>query len=201
LGNIKRDGYFSRVFRTQEHYGTHLDAPSHFAEGAWMVEQIPTERLLRPLAVIDVRRQVNGNADYEVTQRDIAEWERFHGTVPDGGVVMAYTGWDERWHSQKDFRNVQSDGATHYPGFSLESARFLVESRGIVGLGIDTMSVDIGATTTYPVHLFTSRQNVYHVENVANLGLVPPAGALVVVAPLKLENGSGAPARVLALVR
>jgi kynurenine formamidase len=114
---------------------------------------------------------------------------------------MAYTGWDERWNSPTAFRNEQSDHLTHYPGFSLGAARFLVKTRDVVGLGIDTMSVDIGATTTYPVHLFTSKESVYHLENVANLALVPPSGATVVVAPIKLEGGSGGPARVLALVK
>ena len=83
----------------------------------------------------------------------------------------------------------------------MEAAKFLVKTRGVVGLGIDTMSVDIGSSSTYPVHMFTSMRSVYHLENVANLGLVPPAGATVVVAPIKLEDGSGGPARVLALVK
>jgi len=201
LGNLERDGYYSRVFATQEHYGTHLDAPAHFAAGAWTVDQIPAERLVRPLVVIDVRKQVKNDPDYEVTVDDIAAWESAHEMIPSGAVVMAYTGWDERWNSQKHFRNQQPDRLTHYPGFSLEAAEFLVKTRGAVGLGIDTMSVDIGATTTYPVHVFTAKENVYHLENVANLALVPPAGATVVVAPIKLEDGSGAPARVLALVK
>ncbi len=55
LGNIKRDGYYSRLFSTQEHYGTHLDAPAHFAAGTWTVDQIPAERLVRPLVILDVR--------------------------------------------------------------------------------------------------------------------------------------------------
>lgn len=201
LGNIERDGYYSRVFSTQEHYGTHLDAPAHFAPGAWTVEQIPAERLVRQLVVVDVREQARNNPDYEVTVEDIAAWESAQGAIPWGAVVMAFTGWDERWKSQKDFRNEQADRLTHYPGFSLAAAKFLVKTRQVVGLGIDTMSVDIGATESYPVHVFTSRENVYHVENVANLALVPATGATVVVAPIKLENGSGGPARVLALVK
>jgi kynurenine formamidase len=201
LGNIERDGYYSRVFTTQEHYGTHLDAPAHFTAGAWTVDQIPAQRLVRPLVVLDVRQNVKGNPDYEISVQDVAGWEDAHGLIPSGAVVMAYTGWDELWHSEKQFRNEKADRLTHYPGFSLETAKFLVKTRGVVGLGIDTMSVDIGATTTYPVHLFTSKENVYHLENVANLALVPPAGATVVVAPIKLENGSGGPARILALVK
>ncbi len=201
LGSIKHDGYYSRIFTTQEHYGTHLDAPSHFTDGAWTVDQIPAERLIRPLVILNVRNQAHNNPDYEVSVKDIATWEDVHGQIPAGAVVMAYTGWEDRWHSQKEFRNEQPDHLTHYPGFSLQAAEFLVQTRGAVGLGIDTMSVDKGATTTYPVHHFTSKAGVYHLENVANLALVPPAGATVVVAPIKLENGSGSPARVLAMVK
>ena len=201
LGNLDRDGYYSRVFSTQEHYGTHLDAPAHFAKGMWTVEQIPAERLVRPLVVLDVRAKVKDNPDYEVTVQDVADWESAHGPLPDGAVVMAYTGWDARWSSQKDFQNLGSDHVPHYPGYSMEAAKFLVKTRDVVGLGIDTMSVDIGATTTYPVHVFTAQQSVYHLECVANLALAPASGATVVVAPIKLENGSGGPVRLLALVK
>ncbi len=201
LGNIERDGYYSRIFTTQEHYGTHLDAPAHFARGMWTVEQIPAERLVRPLVVLDVRGKALKNPDYEVSVQDVADWEAVHGDVPSGAVVVAYTGWDDHWGSPKQFRNIESDGLPHFPGFSLEAAQFLVKTRNVVGLGIDTMSVDAGATKTYPVHEFTSKESVYHLENVANLALVPPAGATIVVAPVKLEDGSGAPVRLLALVK
>jgi kynurenine formamidase len=200
LGNIDCDGYYSRLFTTQEHYGTHLDAPAHFAAGAWTVEQIPAERLVRPLAVIDVREQCKIQADYEVALADVRAWEQEHGAIPNGAVVVADTGWDEKWNSAKEYRNELSDGLTHYPGLSLEAARFLVKDRGVVGLGIDTMSVEKGATTTYPVHCFTSREGIFHIENLTNLNQVPAIGATIIVAPLKLESGSGAPARVLALV-
>ena len=201
LGNIHRDGYYSRIFSTQEHYGTHLDAPAHFCATGWTVEQIPVERLVRPLVVIDVRGKAAQDADYEVSVQDIGDWEAAHGPVPPSGVVCAYTGWERHWNDPKEYRNEEADGLTHYPGFSLEAVRLLVTDRGVVGLGVDTMSVEKGATTTYPVHVFTSSQNVYHLENLANLGSVPPTGAIVVVAPIKLESGSGGPARVLALLR
>jgi kynurenine formamidase len=201
LGNLERDGYYSRVFTTQEHYGTHLDAPAHFAAGAWTVDQIPADRLVRPLAVIDVRAEVSSDPDYEVGCHNIIGWEQTYGSIPLGAVVCAHTGWGRRWNSPKEYRNVQSDGLTHYPGFSLDAAHFLVRNRGIVGLGIDTMSVEKGSTGTYPVHQFTSQQKIYHLENLTNLGRVPPEGATVVVAPLRLENGSGSPARVMALVK
>jgi len=201
LENIEHDGYYSRVFTTQEHYGTHLDAPAHFAKGMWTVDQIPPERLVRPLAVLDVRARAEGNADYEVSMQDVADWEASHGQIPTGAVVMAYTGWDSRWNSQVEFCNMGSDKLMHFPGFALETVKFLVKTREVVGLGIDTMSVDVGASSTYPVHQFTSKESVYHLENVANLAQAPASGATVVVAPIKLEDGSGGPVRIFALVK
>src|SRR5215831_2613567 len=97
LGHIERDGYYSRIFTTQEHYGTHMDAPAHFAAGAWTIDRVPADRLVRPLAVIDVHKQVKSSDDYEVTVQDVSAWETTNGMIPDGAVVVAYTGWDERW--------------------------------------------------------------------------------------------------------
>jgi len=201
LGNIDRDGYYSRIFTTQEHYGTHLDAPAHFAKGMWTVDQIPPERLVRPLVVMDVRGKLQGSADYEISVQDVADWEHEHGQIPTGAVVVAYTGWETRWNSQQKYQNVGADKLPHFPGFALETVKFLVKSRGVVGIGIDTLSVDIGATTTYPVHQYTAKESVYHLESVANLDAVPATGATIIVAPIKLENGSGGPVRLLALVK
>jgi len=201
LGSIEKDGYYSRVFTTQEHYGTHLDAPAHFAKGMWTVDQIPAERLVRPLVVLDLSKKINGNADYEISVTDVADYESKNGEIPDGAVVMAYTGWDDRWTTPKAYRNAGTDGVMHFPGYSLEAAKFLVKTRHVVAIGIDTISIDPGVSKTFPVHQFTAKESVYQLENVANLGLLPPTGATIVVAPIKLENGSGGPARLLALVK
>ena len=201
LGTIEHDGYYYRSFTTEEHYGTHLDAPAHFAKRMWTVDQIPSERLVRPLVVLDVRSRVKGHPDYEVTVQDIADFESKHGEIPDGAVVMALTGWEDRWSDSGSYRNVSPDGVMHFPGYSLEAAQFLVKTRNVVGLGIDTMSIDPGANTAFPVHHFTANESVYQLENVGNLGLVPASGATLVVAPIKLDNGSGGPARLLALVK
>ena len=201
LESIEHDGYFTRGFTTEEHYGTHLDAPAHFARGMWTVDQIPAERLIRPLVVLNVSSKVVDHPDYEISVQDIADWETQNGEIPDGAVVMAYTGWEDRWNTPHSFRNAGADGVSHFPGFSLEAVKFLVKTRSTIGLGIDTMSIDPGASKTFPVHQFTAKESVYQLENVANLGLVPPVGATIVVAPIKLENGSGGPARLLALVK
>ncbi|HSA92371.1 MAG TPA: cyclase family protein [Terriglobales bacterium] len=201
LGQIEKDGYFTRTLSMPEHFATHVDAPAHFAAGRWTVDQIPPERLIGPLVVLDVRHRVRSNADYQVAIEDVAAWEQANGQIPAGAIVVAFTGWAARATSMKDYRNADASNTMHFPGFSPETARFLVESRNVVGLGIDTLSVDYGTSKSWPVHKYTASHSVYHIENVADLSRVPEAGALIVVAPAKLAGGSGGPARVLALVK
>lgn len=196
----EKNGFYSRRVMLDEHSATHLDAPAHTVHGMWTVDQIPAERLVRPLVILDVSANALREPDYLVSVEDIARWEKKHGNIPYGAVVVAYTGWSVRWNSAREYRNADDKGVLHFPGYSLEAARFLVEARQIVGLGIDTLSVDRGISTEYPVHKYCAEHSVYHLENVANLMQAPAAGATAVVTPMKLEKGSGAPARVLALV-
>lgn len=201
VATVEKNGYFARDISLPEHFGTHLDAPAHFAHGLWTVDQIPPERFLAPLVVLDVTAGARANADYQVSIEDIARWEQAHGQIPSDAVVMAHTGWDARWNSVKDYRNADDKGVMHFPGYSLEAAKFLVEARNVVGLGIDTLSIDYGPSKDFPVHQYTLAHSLYHLENVANLNRTPATGATAVVAPMKLEGGSGSPVRIFALVR
>ncbi|MGH9498659.1 MAG: cyclase family protein [Terriglobales bacterium] len=201
LATVAKDHYFLREFCVPEHFGTHLDAPAHFAEGLWTVDQIPPERLVSPLVVIDVIAQAKANADYQVAVADVAGWEHVHGEIPPSAVVIANTGWNARWNSAEAYRNADTKNVKHFPGFSIEAAKFLVEGRKVNGLGIDTLSIDYGPSTDFPVHQYTMAHSIYHLENVANLENVPASGALIVAAPIKLEGGSGGPVRILALVK
>jgi kynurenine formamidase len=180
---------------------TNIDAPAHLVRGMWTVDQIPPERLIAPLTVLDVTDQARRNSDYEVSVEDIAQWEQIHGEIPPGAVVLARSGWGTRWASPKDYRNIDKKGVMHFPGYSEDAAKFLVEGRSVLALGIDTMSVDPGSSRTLPVHQYTLAHSVYHLENVANLERVPDAGAVVVVAPMKLEGEVDGPVRILALTR
>ena len=198
---FEKDHYFARNISLPEHYGTHIDAPAHFARGSWTVDQIPAERLVVPLVIIDVHQPATANPDYQLSVDDIATWEQKHGQVPMGAVVMARTGWDDRWNSEKSYRNADAKGVMHFPGFSLDAAKFLVEGRNVAGLGIDTLSIDYGPSKDFEVHQYTLAHGLYHLENVASLAQTPESGATVVVGPAKLEGGSGGPVRILALVR
>ncbi|MBZ5571329.1 MAG: cyclase family protein [Acidobacteriia bacterium] len=201
VATIDKDGYFARDISLPEHFGTHLDAPAHFARGMWTVDQIPPERLIAPLVILDVTTAPKSNPDYQVSVEDVANWEQAHGQMPENAVVIANTGWESRWNSPRDYRNADTKGVMHFPGYSLEAAKFLVEGRHVLGLGIDTLSIDYGPSKDFPVHQYTLSRSVYHLENVANLEHAPAASGMVVVSPMKLEGGSGSPVRIFALLR
>jgi kynurenine formamidase len=184
-----------------EQFETRIEAPAHFARGLWTVDQIPTERLIAPLVVLDVTANIAQHPDYQISVEDIVQWERGHDQIPLGSIVIARTGWDSRWNSARSYRNADKDGVMHFPGYSEDAARFLVEARNTLGLGIDTMSIDYGPSKGFPVRQYTLAHSVYQLENVANLDRAPAAGGMVVVAPTKLESGSISPVRILALVR
>jgi kynurenine formamidase len=181
--------------------GTRIDAPADYARGLWTVDQIPAERLIRPLAIIDVSQKAAQNPDYQLTVDDIAKWEDVHGHIPGGAVVLMRTGWGGRWNNPQAFRNADAQGELHFPGFSLDAAQFLVDARYVVGIGTDAMNVDAGSSSGFPVHQYCSRRSVYHLENVANLEITPEAGATLVVAPAKFERGADAPTRLLAMLK
>ncbi len=182
-------------------FSTQIDPPARLERGMWTAGQIPPERLIAPLVVLDVRAAIADNPDYQIGVEDIVKWEQANGPIPMGAVVMARTGWDARWFSPETYRNADAKGIMHFPGYSQDAARFLVQARNVMGLGIDTPSVDYGSSSKLPVEQYTLSHSVYHLENVANLDRAPANGALVVVAPMKLEARAGAPVRIFALVR
>ncbi|MEO8330519.1 MAG: cyclase family protein [Candidatus Nanopelagicales bacterium] len=196
---IEQHGSFSRRVSLGEHSGTHFDAPAHCAQGAEAVADVSAERLVRPLRVLDISERANTDSTSELTTADIAEHEASHGRIEDGCAVFLCTGWDSRRDDKSAYAGP--DAQLAFPGFGLESARLLVEERNVVGLGIDTLSVDAGHTTGFPIHQgVTLPRGVWHVENAVNLSSVPASGAWVVVGVPRVVAASGFPARVLALI-
>lgn len=197
--SVERNGYFTRSFWMLEHYGTHLDAPVHFPPGKATVDQIPVKQLFGPAVVLDARAESAKEADYQLPAARAEEWEKQHGRIPAGAIALLRTGWATRWPDAQKYRNQDSQGKMHFPGFSVEAAKLLIE-RKVSGLGCDTMSVDYGASADFAVHHLTSGSGLYHLENLADLSPLPEEGAFLVVAPIKLEGGSGGPVRVFALL-
>ena len=197
---LERDGYFARTFGMPEHFGTHMDAPAHFDSKGATVDQISSTQLFAPAVVVDVSDFVASNSDYRVTVADLEKWVKAHGPIPAGAVVFFRTGWSVRWPSQKNYMNEDGRGVMHFPGLSLEAAKYLLDHAHPLAIGIDTASIDFGPSKNFEVHHLTMSAGLYHLENVANLEQLPPTGAYVIALPLKLRGGSGSPARVVALV-
>ena len=198
-------GYFyaARKFATAEHGGTHLDAPFHFAKGGATAESIPLERLILPGIVIDVTAAAAADSDYLVTPADIMAWEENHGRVPEGSAVLIRTGWSARWPDALAYLGDDTPGETgnlHFPGIGEAAARLLVEERAVGLLGIDTASVDYGQSTDFIVHQIGAAADLPNLENVADLSALPPIGFLLVALPMKIERGTGAPVRIVAMI-
>jgi kynurenine formamidase len=166
---------------------TRMEAPASFAAGLWTVDQIPAQRLVAPLVVLDVRNSMKKDPDYEVSVDDISSWEKIHGEIPLGSVVMVLTD--------------SSKNTVLSAGYSPDAAKFLIEGREVVGLGIDSRSIDSGSSHDRPVHQYALSRSAYVLENVANLDRAPAVGGMVMVAPPKLQDRTNAPVRILALAR
>ena len=181
---VARDGNYARLVNFYEHSGTHVDAPNHFVAGGQSVADLPLQTLISPAVVIDASA--------------VQAWEEKHGIVPAGSVVLLRTGWEDLY-DQPQVYGEGPDGL-HYPGFGFEAASYLV-ARGVVGIGIDTLGIDRGVDLDFTVHRqVTLPKQVWHIENLTNLKQLPATGALVFVGVLPLVDGSGSPARILALV-
>jgi kynurenine formamidase len=149
--------------------------------------------------MIDISAEIGDDADGVLTAEALAAWEARHGRVPQGAAVFLRTGWEDRIDDPQRYMNA--GGPLRFPGFGPEAARVLVDERGAVGLGIDTLGVDAGVNEAFEVHRTVSHaKGLWHLENLTNLAQLPPLGAWVVVGVIKLQDGSGGPARVLALV-
>jgi kynurenine formamidase len=196
---IEKNGYFTRSFWMLEHYGTHLDAPAHFPPGKTTVDQIPVNQLFGPAVVIDARAESGKDADYQLPAARVEEWEKRHGRIPEGAIVLLRTGWASRWPDAQKYRNQDAKGKMHFPGFSTEAAKLLI-GRKVSGLGCDTLSIDYGTSEDFAVHHLALGAGLYHLENLADMSELPETGAFLVVAPIKLEGGSGGPVRVFALL-
>ncbi len=196
---IQKDGYYGLNISYFEHIGTHMDAPAHFGDGARTVEQLPVAVLVAPVAVVHIHERASKDHDAQVTPDDVRVWERKYGRLPRGAAVFMHSGWDSRVGSSRAFRNPDSAGVMHFPGFRPDTVEFLLREREVVGIGVDTLSLDFGPSKDFKTHRTWLPANRWGLENLANLARIPPAGAWVFVGAPKVAGGSGGPCRVFAL--
>jgi kynurenine formamidase len=199
-------GWYWNTIQLGEHTGTHFDAPVHWVTGKDLpnntCDTIPPGRFVGPACVIDVCRQCTESSDYLLTVDDLLSWEAEHGRVPSGAWVLLRTGWAERT-DPKDFFNADEGGA-HTPGFHQETSLLLATERDVLGVGVETVGTDAGQAGTFtppfPNHATMHGHGKYGLTSLCNLDQLPPTGAIIIAAPLKIVDGSGSPVRVLAIV-
>ncbi|PJF42947.1 MAG: cyclase family protein [Chloroflexota bacterium] len=197
---VEKDGFYIQRWTYTEHAGTHVDIPAHFIAKATTADVYPAQQLVGQAVVIDITEKAAREADSTLDMGDVMAWERANGKIPEGAIVFMYSGWDSRWSDLLAFRNADANDVQHYPGVSAEAAVFLIEERKVKGIGVDTLSLDFGASTTFDAHYAILGRECFGIENVANLAQIKGREAMVVVGMPRWEEGSGGPARVLALV-
>lgn len=201
-------GWYWNNFSCGEHTGTHFDAPVHWVTGkdhpANTVDTIDPARFIAPAVVLDASAEVARNADWLLTVDFVQTWEQQHGRIPAGAWVLLRTDWSLRITDPAAFLNLQEDGA-HTPGPTQEAVEWLIRERNVLGFGVETINTDAGQSyawpVPYPCHTLMHGANKYGLQCLRNLDQLPPQGALIVAAPLKIKQGSGSPLRVLALTQ
>jgi len=177
-----------------EHTGTHMDAPLHFISegpGSYGIDEVPLDRLTGRAAVIEAPDLPPVGL---LTAEHVREWEGEHGPIRERDRVLIRYGWDARWGTGAEGTSFLED----WPGLGQDAAEYLVE-KGVSLVGCDTLAVDAFGSEENPAHYVLLGNEVYIVENLKNLGTLPPF-CLFMAFPLKVKGGSGSPVRAVALV-
>lgn len=171
--------------------GTHMDAPLHCFPNTPSIAELDINTFAAPCVVIDVSDKME--ARLVVEPEDILAHEEIHGKIEKNCFVIIRTGWDQFWLTPEKYRNNLL-----FPCIAWKTALLLLE-RGIVGLGVDTLSPD-RPNQGFPVHEAILGAGKYIVENIANAAQLPSIGSFCIALPLKIEGGTEAPIRLIGLL-
>lgn len=189
-----------------EHTGTHFDAPVHWITGRDLpdntTDTLPVRQFVAPACVVDVAAQAAADPDFLLTRDHVLVWEAQHGRIPAGAWLLLRTDWSKRT-DREAFLNADANGP-HTPGFEPDALRFLAQERDVRGVGVETVGTDAGQAggfdPPFPAHNIMHGAGKLGLASLCNLDQLPPTGAVIIAAPLKIVQGSGSPVRVLALV-
>jgi kynurenine formamidase len=198
IADYATSGFYAQKWTFGEHSGTHMDAPGHFIPGGRLSPQITLPELVVPIVVIDIRKRARKDPNAMVEMDDVRKFERRHGKIPRGALVAADSGWAAKVDDPDAFKGGPAFPNYNFPGWGVEAAMYLAKKRDITGIGIDTLSLDPGNSSTFPVHVNYLATDRYGIENLTGLDCIPPRGATAYVGLIPWEEGSGGPCRVIA---
>jgi kynurenine formamidase len=204
--NDQGPAWYWNTLHLGEHTGTHFDAPVHWVTGQNLpdntTDTIDPGKFVGPACVIDVRAEVKQDPDFLLSIDGVNAWEAKYGRIPAGAWVLLHTGWASRGNDKAAFLNADERGP-HTPGLHQTTSAFLVNERNVLGLGVETIGTDAGQAggfdPPFPNHNIMHGGGKFGLASLCNLDQLPPTGAMIIAAPLKIVDGSGSPLRVLAL--
>ena len=175
---------------------TRIIAPGALIPGTWAAGQIPPERLVAPLVVMDLNAAVDGSA--QISLDDIAAWESRHGLIPQGAVVAIRRAGARDDLSITLITVSKADLSTTPLPIARDAAMFLIEARYTIAFAVET-PVNLTSDRTLARQL--ALHGNYVVEGAARFAALPATGSLIIVAPAKNKEPGEAPVRILAMVR
>ncbi len=203
LYTIKKDGFFVNKVSFVTQYGTHIDAPIHFSENKRTLEQLELRELVLPLFVINKEKEVENNPNFILTAKEVLEWEKENGKIEKDSFVAFASGWSKRW-GKSDFFNKDSNGVARTPGWSIEALDLILNERGALAIGHETIdtdaNIDIVKNNFLLSEKFVLDTNKYQVELLNNLTLLPSKGGIIFIGVPKFDKLPGFPVRAFAIV-
>jgi len=211
-------GFYSRVVRSHpnglmEAYGTHVEASSHaFGARGRNIDQYPLSAFIGPGVVIDISDRAEADPNDWVSIDDVSAWEKKHGRIAEGAIVVVNTGKHKYWGDYNRYFGVDEKGEYHYPGIRPEACELLVKRR-VSAVGTDGPAVDGRPKIPVPGYpgdrrphglpreiLMRPGHDILIIEYLANVDKLPEAGSLIICAPINFAGGCGGIARILAVL-
>jgi kynurenine formamidase len=192
------DGFRAHRFSHVGQWGTHVDPPAHFDRDGRTLDEIPVTEMLLELVVLDATEPTRHDPDFAATAGLVEEHEATHGLIPADAFVALRTGWGARWPDPDAMAN-----GSRTPGWSVNALTHLVENRRVTAIGHEQTDTDPGtelAAGRANAERYILQSGRWQIEMMANLDRVPERGALILATWPRPYQGTGFPARCVAII-
>lgn len=183
IATFSADGYHVSRLVLGSHSGTHVDAPFHFCEHGWRLDDVPLTYFLGRGVVIDATGKTEGEA---VTMTDAAV---YMPKLSPGTIVLFHTGWSSYVGTERYFR---------HPYVAPDVIEAMLE-RGVRTFFIDALNIDPPDGSSFRAHELILGANGVIGENFANFDQIDFDDPYIIALPLSLPGCDGSPVRAVAV--